>query len=116
MSLDRFSDGSIAYVEMDVAIHKTMFASARSFRFLNLAAPGLGVHGSEWVSKWIAAFEKLGIDPFVEKQGCVMPAPDSDGKPLARALESDEAGCWLRLLLGEKPSRRTVRGQFHRTV
>ena len=34
-----------------------------------------------------------------------MPAPDSEGRPLARALESDEAGCWLRLLLGEEPSR-----------
>ena len=32
--------GSVACVEMDVAIHKTMFASARRFRFLNLAAPG----------------------------------------------------------------------------
>ena len=37
MTLDRFSDGSIAYVEMDVAVHKTMFASARRFRYLNLA-------------------------------------------------------------------------------
>ncbi len=105
MTLDRFSDGSIAYVEMDVAVHKTMFASARRFRYLNLAAPGLGVHGTDWVSKWIAAFGKLGIDPFTDVRGCVMPAPDSEGKPLARALESDEAGCWLRLLIGEKPVR-----------
>ena len=50
MSLDRLSDGTIAYVEMDVAIHKTMFASARRFRFLNLAARGLGVQGTDWVS------------------------------------------------------------------
>ena len=105
MVLDHFSDGSIAYVEMDVAIHKTMFASARRFRFLNLAAPGLGVHGTDWVSQWIMAFEKLGVDPFSDVRGCVMPAPDSEGRPLARALESDEAGCWLRLLLGEKPAR-----------
>ena len=109
MALDRFSDGSIAaiaYVEMDVAVHKTMFSSARRFRYLNLlAAPGLGVHGTDWVSKWIAAFDKLGIDPFTDVRGCVMPAPDSEGKPLARALESDEAGCWLRLLVGEKPVR-----------
>ena len=105
MTLDRFSDGSIAYVEMDVAVHKTMFASARRFRYLNLAAPGLVVHGTDWVSKWIAAFDKLGIDPFTDVRGCVMPAPDSEGRPLARALESDEAGCWLRLLIGKKPVR-----------
>ena len=105
MTLDRYSDGSIAYVEMDVAVHNTMFASARRFRYLNLAAPGLGVHGTDWVSKWIAAFEKLGIDPFTDVRGCVMPAPDAEGKPLARALESDEAGCWLRLLIGEKFNR-----------
>ena len=60
ITLDHYSDGSIAYVEMDVAVHKTMFASARRFRY---------------------------------------------GKPLARALESDEAGCWLRLLIGEKLGR-----------
>lgn len=37
---------------MDVTIHKTMFASARRFRFLNLAAPRIGVHGGDWVSAW----------------------------------------------------------------
>ena len=30
MVLDHFSDGSIAYVEMDVAIHKTMLHSSRT--------------------------------------------------------------------------------------
>ena len=35
----------ISYVEMDIAIHKTMHAAARRFRFLNLTAPGVGVHG-----------------------------------------------------------------------
>ena len=81
-------------------IHKTMFAAARRFRFLNLTAPGLGVHGTNWVSHWIAALEHVGIDPFNIEDGCLIPAPDSEGKPLRRALESDEAGCWLRLLLG----------------
>ena len=48
LKLDRFSDGTIAYVDADEAIHKTMHAAARRFRFLNLTAPALGVHGSEW--------------------------------------------------------------------
>ena len=105
LTLDKLDDGTIAYVDADVEIHKTMFAAARRFRFLNLTAPGLGVHGTNWVSHWIAALEQLGIDPFNVEGGCIIPAPDSEGRPLKRALESDEAGCWLRLLLGEKHSR-----------
>ena len=105
LQLDKFSDGTIAYVEADVEIHKTMHAAARRFRFLNSTAPGLGVHGTNWVSHWISALEHVGIDPFNIEDGCLIPAPDSEGKPLRRALESDEAGCWLRLLLGEKHSR-----------
>ena len=30
-----------------------------------------------------------------------MPAPDSQGRPTIRALDSDEATAWLRLLLGQ---------------
>ena len=92
LTLDKLSDGTIAYLDADVAIHKTMHAAARRFRFLNLTAPGLGVHGTNWVSHWIAALEQLCIDPFNVEGGCIVPAPDS----------SDEAGCWLRLVLGEK--------------
>ena len=105
LSLDKLSDGSIAYVDADVSIHKTMHSAARRFRFLNLTAPGLGVHGSDWVTQWISALEHIGVDPFNIDGGCVIPAPDSEGRPLRRALESDEAGCWLRLLIGEKHSR-----------
>ena len=57
IELDRFSDYSIAYVEMQVTVHKTMFAAARRFRFLNLVAPGKGVHGENWVQLWIDSFE-----------------------------------------------------------
>ena len=92
LTLDKLSDGTIAYVDADVAIHETMHASARRFRFLNLTAPGLGVHGTNWVSHWIAALEQLCIDPFNVEGGCILPAPDSEGRPLKRALESDEAG------------------------
>ena len=31
-----------------------------------------------------------------------MPAPDISGQPLQRAVDTDEAGAWLRLLLGEQ--------------
>ena len=105
IELDRLSDGSIAYVEMQVAVHKTMFASARRFRFLDLVAPGVGVHGDDWVQQWIDSLKFLGIDPFEAHHGCLMPAPDGHGIPLSRAIETDEAGRWLRLLLGEHVTR-----------
>ena len=34
IEFDRLSDQSIAYVEMQVTVQKTMFAAARRFRFL----------------------------------------------------------------------------------
>lgn len=105
VELDRYSDGSIAYIEMLVGIHKTMFASARRFKFLNLAAPGKGVHGGDWVSSWLSCLKTLGINPFAEDHGCLMPAPDCNGVPLRRAIDTDEAGCWLRLLLGEPANK-----------
>ena len=105
ITLDRFSDGRIAYAEMDVTIHKTMFSSARRFRFLNLAAPGVGVHGGDWIEAWVQCMITLNIDPHSADGVCMMPAPGDDGKPLKRAVETDEAGCWLRLILGEKPKR-----------
>ena len=105
ITLDRFSDGRVAYAEMDVTVHKTMFSSARRFRFLNLAAPGIGVAGGDWIGAWLQCMLTLNIDPHSVDGACMMPAPGDDGKPLKRAVETDEAGCWLRLILGEKPKR-----------
>ena len=105
VKLDKFSDGRVAYIEMGVTIHKTMFAAARRFRFLNLAAPGVGVHGNDWVGAWLQCMVTLSIDPYSGNSSCLMPAPGDDGRPWKRAIESDEAGCWLRLLLGEAAKR-----------
>ena len=105
VKLDRFSDGRISYGDMDVTIHKTMHAASRRFRFLNLTAPGVGVHGNDWVGAWMQCMVTLNIDPHSPNGSCLMPAPGVDGRPLKRAIESDEAGCWLRLLLGEAVKR-----------
>ena len=105
IELDLLSDGRIAYVEMQVAVHKTTFASARRFTFLDLVAPGKAVHGDNWVQQRIDSLKFLNIDPFAAHHGCLMPAPDSHGFPLQRVIETDEAGCWLRLLLGEHLTR-----------
>ena len=51
---------------------------------------------------WIDALKNIGVDPFSNEPGkTLMPAPAEDGTTLQRALESDEASVWLRLMLGE---------------
>ena len=101
IELDTLEDGDIAYAEMHVSVHKTMFSSARRFRFLNLVAPGRGIHGGDWVRCWLDSLRAVGINPYDPEHGCLMPAPDTYGHPLKRAVETEEAGAWLRLLIGE---------------
>ena len=101
IEIDKLENDCIAYVELQVIIHKTMHASARRFRFLSLVAPGRGVHGGDWVRSWLDNLQALGIDFENDKHGCLMPAPDVNGQPLQRAVDTEEAGAWLRLLLGE---------------
>ena len=67
IEIDKLEDDCIAYIEVQVIIHKTMHASARRFRFLSLVAPGRGVHGGDWVSSWLDSLKALGIDVDSEK-------------------------------------------------
>ena len=53
LTVDKYNDGSIAFLEMQVSVHKTMFAFAKRFRFLDLAATGRGVHGDSWAQHWL---------------------------------------------------------------
>ena len=75
IEIDKLENDCIAYVELQVVIHKTMHASARRFRFLSLVAPGRGVHGGDWVKSWLDNLQALGIDFENDKHGCLMPAP-----------------------------------------
>ena len=100
------SSGKVAYVDMEVQIHKTMQATANKFKFLELVASGSGIFGDDWVRGWIDALKNIGVDPFSNQPGkTLMPAPAEDGTTLRRALESDEASVWLRLMLGENVKR-----------
>lgn len=113
LRLDKNADGTIAYADMEVYIHKTMRASANRFRFLDLVATGNGISGFDWIAQWIMSMERLGIDPFSAEPGnCLMPAPGADGHPLRRALESDECSTWLRLLLGQQVTRASSRRKY----
>ena len=100
------SSGKVAYVDMEVQTHKTMQATANKFKFLDLVASGSGIFGDDWVRGWIDALKNIGVDPFSNEPGkTLMPAPAEDGTTLQRALESDEASVWLRLMLGENVKR-----------
>eukprot|EP00435_Cladocopium_sp_Y103_P033307 s2858_g8.t1 len=105
--LDANLDGTVAYADMEVQIHKTMRASANRFKFMDLVVSGIGMAGHNWIEQWMAALHSIGIDPLEGKIGhSLMPAPGDDGSALQRSLESDEASVWLRLLLGEKASKK----------
>lgn len=113
LRLDKNADGTIAYADMEVYIHKTMRAAANRFKFLDLVATGNGISGFDWIAQWIISMERLGIDPFSRVPGnCLMPAPGPDGQPLRRALESDECSTWLRLLLGQQVARATSQKKY----
>ena len=105
--IDENPEGFIFYADMEVHIHKTMHAAANRFKFLDLVATGSGISGFNWIACWIDAMQTLGISVFDGQDGkTLMPAPGDDGQPLSRAVETDEAGKWLRLLLGESLERR----------
>ena len=90
---------NLAYIECPVAyqIHKTMRSSVMRHDLLPLVAPGLGVSGSNWARLWKLARQEFGLgDP----PDCpVMPAPDKQGCPTVRPLDTEEMGRWLRCIL-----------------
>ena len=105
--------GKVAYADMEVQIHKTMRAAANRFKFLDLVASGTGIFGDDWVHHWIEALQSVGVDPHSDEPGkTLMPAPAEDGTAQKRALESDEASVWLRLILGEDMERKNSSRQI----
>ena len=95
--VDKDSGGTAAYIEAGVGVHKTMGAKLMRGQLLPIVAPAVGVVEGNWVEQYIQARRLLRVqDP---PEGPVMPAPDRQGMPTVRSLESDEAGSWIRLLL-----------------
>ena len=92
------SFGSCQFVEVLTGHHKTMRALQHRHQFLPLIAPGTGVTTQKWADIWMTVREELGVD--FELGHALMPAPLPDGQPGRRALDSQEAGRWLRALLG----------------
>ena len=105
--------GKVCYLEAPVFVHKTMHSAGRRFKYLDLVASAHGFHGDSWAETWMKARRAVGLDdlPSDASDG-VMPAPKGDGSPSSRPLDADEAGIWLRLLLGLP----VLRGQGPRLI
>ena len=77
-------------------VHKTCRLQSKRHKFLHAISPALGIRPFEQL--WRTCREQLGI---LSQGRCpFMPAPDSQGSPTVRALDTDEATSWMRLMLG----------------
>ena len=93
---DFSEDGSLAYIETSVAVHKTARAMNLRHQFLPLVAPATGLAGGNWGLLWKEVRDHFNLP--LEYQP-LMPAPDEQQRPTIRPLSSEEAGRWLRYLL-----------------
>ena len=96
ISFDR-AEGIIHFVEVLTGHHKTMRALQHRHQFLPLIAPATGVVEQNWALLWEGVRAELGIN--MDLGHALMPAPSESGMPGRRALDSQEAGKWLRALL-----------------
>ena len=92
------ADGEIHYVEVLTGHHKTMRAIQHLHQFLPLIAPAVGVTGKNWAVLGEKVRYDMGLSML--KGQPLLPAPLDNGELGRRALDSQEAGKWLRALLG----------------
>ena len=97
ITFDR-ADGEIHYVEVLTGHHKTMRALQHRHQFLPLIAPAVGVTGKNWAVLWEKVRDDMGLNML--KGQPLLPAPLDNDELGRRALDSQEAGKWLRALLG----------------
>ena len=74
-----------------------MSSQMHRHQFLPMVAPVKGVHGCDWATPWMKHRTSMGL--AFPPEGLIMPAPDKNGEPTQRPLESGECGKWLRRLL-----------------
>lgn len=95
---DEDEEGEVRFVEVRTACHKTARALALRHMFLPLVSPSTGVTTDNWGATWRQIRRELGVDEI--KEYPLLPAPDKDLMPTKRPLSTEEAGAWLRYLLG----------------
>ena len=81
---DEGPDGTVAFVEASVAVHKTARAMNLRHQFLPLVAPSVGVCGGELAEKWRGVRDRLNLMMEIHP---LMPAPDENSKPTRVHLE-----------------------------
>ena len=96
LTFDRDGD-NVCFVEAVTGLHKTMRALQHRHQFLPLVAPSVGVAEQNWGKLWELVRKELQVS--FEDGFPLMPAPLENGEPGKRALDSEEAGRWLRALL-----------------
>jgi hypothetical protein len=96
VTFDRDGD-TVCFVEAVTGLHKTMRALQHRHQFLPLVAPSVGVTNQNWGELWEQVRKELKIN--FEDGFPLMPAPLENGEQGKRALDSEEAGRWLRALL-----------------
>ena len=95
--IDVDESGSPAYLECRVQVHKTISSANNRFRMLPLVAPAFGVTNDNWVEQYLRARRRVGLKP--PPANCLLPAPNGDGAPCVRPVETGEITLWLRGLL-----------------
>ena len=95
---DADSEGRLAYVELQIGLHKTSRLQSKRHRFMHAVAPAVALRG-DYASRWREYRRELGLADPPHMPFC--PAPDRSGAPTVRGIESDEATAWLRLILKE---------------
>ena len=94
--IDSDSSGVACYLEARVGSHKTMQSQQHRHQFLPMVAPSEGIKSGNWIEQWLRVRLSFALD--FEKDS-VMPAPQMDGSPGSRPLDSQEAAAWLRMIL-----------------
>ena len=73
---DRDAEGTLHFLEIKSAVHKTARALHLRHMFLPVAAPAMGVTSDRWGEQWLKVRHMLGIESLSTYP--LMPAPDSN--------------------------------------
>ena len=103
--------GVLCYLEARTGRHKTMKSQMHRHQFLPMVAPAVGVDGSNWALAWLDVRRQLGV--AWPPEGLVMPAPDRQGTPTGRPLETQECSAWLRKIVGTSVDSSSRRVSSH---
>ena len=88
------------YIELEIAEFKTKRSRAWMAGVMQAVGPCLGVVPENWASTWWTLRHNL--EARLEEGYSMMPAPDSDGLPTKRPIQTDEMGAWIRVLLKQR--------------